>query len=264
MLIFIKLGGSLITDKDVPNTARVAIIKQLGNEIKNAIAGQPDMNLLIGHGSGSFGHFAAVENSVNSGIQTPQDWVGFQKVWWAARQLNQIVTHTFHSLDLPVVSLPASAALTSKDKEILYWNIEPIQSCLRNRLIPIIFGDVVFDQKLGATILSTEDLFSFLAQKFHPNQLLLAGKEKGVFRNFQNNPQLIKKISPKTFPSISQELSSSTSADVTGGMASKVSSMLKLIEKEIGVSIQIFSAEEPGNLLKALSGQRVGTLLSYE
>jgi len=264
MLIFIKLGGSLITDKDVPNTARVAIIKQLGNEIKNAIAGQPDMNLLIGHGSGSFGHFAAIENSVNSGIQTPQDWVGFQKVWWAARQLNQIVTHTFHSLDLPVISLPASAALISKDKEILYWNIEPIQSCLRNHLIPMIFGDVVFDQKLGATILSTEDLFSFLAQKFHPSQLLLAGKEKGVFRNFQNNPQLIKKISPKTYPSISQGLSSSTSADVTGGMASKVSSMLKLIEKEIGVSIQIFSAEEPGNLLKALSGQRVGTLLSYE
>ena len=157
MLIFLKLGGSLITDKDVPNTARVALIKQLGNEIKNAIASDPDMNLLIGHGSGSFGHFAAVENSVNSGIQTPQDWVGFQKVWWAARQLNQIVTHTFHSLDIPVISLPASAALISKDKEILNWNIEPIQSCLRNHLIPVIFGDVVFDQKLGATILSTEE-----------------------------------------------------------------------------------------------------------
>jgi len=264
MLVFIKLGGSLITDKDIPNVARIEIITQLGIEIKNAIFSKPDINLLIGHGSGSFGHSAAVENDVKSGINSPKDWHGFQKVWWAARQLNQIVTNTFNSLGLPVISLPASAALISNEKEIIQWNIEPIKSCLKNHLIPLIFGDVVFDHKLGATILSTEDLFSFLAPKLHPDQILLAGKEKGVYRNFQNNQLLIEKITPKTYPLISQEISTSTSTDVTGGMASKVSSMLKLIEKESGISIQIFSAENPGNLNKALFGECVGTILSYD
>ena len=55
MRIFLKLGGSLITDKDKPYTARTQVIADIAKEIVAARKTDPDMELLIGHGSGSFG-----------------------------------------------------------------------------------------------------------------------------------------------------------------------------------------------------------------
>ena len=91
MLIFLKLGGSLITNKDIPFSARRDTLKRLGSEIIKAIDLYPNLEILIGHGSGSFGHSTAAKFGTRTGIQSADDWLGFQKVWWAAHKLNQIV-----------------------------------------------------------------------------------------------------------------------------------------------------------------------------
>jgi len=54
MLIFLKLGGSLITNKDLPNTARQLVLNRIAGEISNALQHNKQIKLLIGHGSGSF------------------------------------------------------------------------------------------------------------------------------------------------------------------------------------------------------------------
>ena len=59
MLTFVKLGGSLITDKRVENSFRAEAAARVAAEIQSALAQNPDLRLLIGHGSGSFGHVAA-------------------------------------------------------------------------------------------------------------------------------------------------------------------------------------------------------------
>ena len=53
-LVFLKLGGSLITDKSKPDTPRIAVLERLAKEIRRALTDQPQLSLLIGHGSGSF------------------------------------------------------------------------------------------------------------------------------------------------------------------------------------------------------------------
>ena len=53
-VVLVKLGGSLITRKDRPDTARREVIARLAAEIAEAwprVAG----SLVLGHGSGSFG-----------------------------------------------------------------------------------------------------------------------------------------------------------------------------------------------------------------
>ena len=45
-------------------------------------------------------------------------------------------------------------------------------------------------------------------------------------------------------------------------MKAKVEQMLQLVQKNEGLSAQIFSAEEPGFLTRALQGENVGTLLT--
>ncbi|MFN3331018.1 MAG: uridylate kinase, partial [Caldilinea sp.] len=56
MLVFLKLGGSLITDKRKAETPRLDVIARLAQEIAAAQQDDPALRLVIGHGSGSFGH----------------------------------------------------------------------------------------------------------------------------------------------------------------------------------------------------------------
>ncbi|MEJ2677610.1 MAG: hypothetical protein P8174_00885 [Gemmatimonadota bacterium] len=53
----VKLGGSLITRKDTPDTARLDVIRLLARDL--AGAQRAGHYLVVGHGSGSFGHPAA-------------------------------------------------------------------------------------------------------------------------------------------------------------------------------------------------------------
>ena len=91
---------------------------------------------------------------------------------------------------------------------------------------------------------------------------LLAGKEKGVFMDYPHNQDLISLITPDTYPLISNKINASESTDVTGGMASKVKSMLDLITFENNLSVNIFSGEKAENLYKAISGEKIGTRIS--
>lgn len=50
----VKLGGSLITDKHAPDTARPGVIRRLAHDL--ARAQREGHRLVVGHGSGSFGH----------------------------------------------------------------------------------------------------------------------------------------------------------------------------------------------------------------
>ena len=120
----------------------------------------PDLEILLGHGSGSFGHYAAKDYGTRDHVSTPREWGGFQEVWLAARHLNQIVIDEFVRANLPVISLPPSASILAKDHMIKDWTSEPIRSALQHGLIPVIYGDVVFDEIHGGNILSTEDLFT--------------------------------------------------------------------------------------------------------
>jgi len=66
-LILIKLGGSLITDKTKPFTPKEAVIRRLGREIKETLRSFPG-RIIIGHGSGSFGHIVAAKYKTQNGI----------------------------------------------------------------------------------------------------------------------------------------------------------------------------------------------------
>lgn len=68
-LAFLKLGGSLITDKTRPYLARLDKLEALMAEIESARSKSRDLRLLLGHGSGSFGHFAVKDHLL--GVPSP-------------------------------------------------------------------------------------------------------------------------------------------------------------------------------------------------
>lgn len=258
-VIFLKLGGSLITNKDIPYKVEDSILGVLSAEISNFLKNSCGVKLLIGHGSGSFGHTSASQFHTRHGVASHEEWLGFQKVCFDARSLNQIVVQSLQSAGVPVISFPPSTQVISNNHEISFWDTTQIQFSLKNGLVPVIFGDTVFDSTIGGTILSTEELFFHLAEIIRPTRILLAGIEEGVWSGYPSREELVKRITPSNYGLISSHLHSSASVDVTGGMTTKIESMLNLIKNHSHLSIHVFSGRTRGNLSSVLSGSNLGT-----
>ena len=258
-LLFLKLGGSLITDKSQPETARTKVITNLLLDLKTYLNQRNEVRVLLGHGSGSFGHYAGAKYNTGAGVFTDAQWQGFVEVWRSARALNQIVLEIAKSIRLPLLSFPPSAGLLASGKQIVSWDIQPLQKALAAGLISVVYGDVVFDEELGGTIFSTEELFFHLASRLRPSRVLLAGKEAAVFADYPANQAPVRNLD-KNAP-LEDFLKKSESQDVTGGMRSKVAEMQALC-RQTGARVEIFAANHPGELLSALNGLHSGTIIS--
>jgi isopentenyl phosphate kinase len=267
-LVFLKLGGSLITDKTTAYTPRLDKLDDLARQIAAALKANPGLALVLGHGSGSFGHTAASEYATRDGLQrhtiAAEYWRGFAEVWFQASALNRYVMEALHKAKLPGLALAPVSAVTARKGQASRWDSGPLKAALFAGLLPVIYGDVVFDEVRGGTILSTEDLFERLARDLRPQRILLAGLEGAVWADYPVRSQRLEKITPASFEGIQSGLGASHGADVTGGMASKVKQMLALVQEHPGLTAQIFSGEESGSLQKALAGENLGTLLSAE
>ena len=279
--IFLKLGGSLITDKDTPYTPRLDKLKDLALEIKTVLDSNPELILILGHGSGSFGHTAAKKYGTRDGVplaptehsphflqkwgeteKGKEYWKGFAEVRFQAAELTRYVMQTLLEAGVPAIPFSPSASMVSNNRKVTSHNILAIRKALAARLLPVVHGDVAFDEALGGTILSTEDVFAFLAEQIPPTRILLAGIEAGVWEDFPARTRLVKQIQLSDYEKMRAGIGGSASTDVTGGMKAKVEEMFGLIQKNKGLTTQIFSAEESGFLTRALRGENVGTLLS--
>ena len=275
-LVFLKLGGSLITDKTQPYTPRLDIIEDVALQISTALQSQPNLRLVLGHGSGSFGHVAASEYRTRDGftprasplIHRERDkteenyWKGFAEVWYQASALNRFVMKALNKTNVPAIALPPSANVIASDGQVAIWETTAIRMALAAGLVPVVYGDVTFDEVRGGTILSTEDLFGFLARALNPERILLAGLEAAVWEDFPARTRKVPTITPDTFSEISQGVGKADGADVTGGMEAKVTQMLDLVQQNPELKIQVFSGVEPGNIRRAIAGETLGTWIS--
>ena len=274
-LVFLKLGGSLITDKTRPYTPLLDMMDDLALQIATSLRSQPDLRLVIGHGAGSFGHVAASEYKTRDGFPRPSPlthrerdatednyWKGFAEVWYQASSLNRHVMEALHKAGLRTIALPPSGSVIASDGQVAVWETTPIRMALAAGIVPVIFGDVVFDEVRGGTILSTENLFAYLVKAMAPDRVLLAGLEDAVWEDFPARTRRLEQITPQSFEEIKHGVGGSAAADVTGGMEAKVREMLDLVQENPGLKIQIFSGIQPGNLVRALLGETLGTEIS--
>jgi len=272
-MVFLKLGGSLITEKTQRYTPRLSKLLDLATEIRTALAEMPKLRLVLGHGSGSFGHFAVQEHLDPEAFGTsahgrPRSdrsfWEGFAEVWYRASELNRHVVDALHQAGLPAVSLAPSTAATTSGGAIVSWDLTSLHAALNSGVLPLIYGDIVFDDLQGGKVLSTEALMWHLAHLLKPRRILLAGLETAVWADFPSRSSPIDMITPSTFGSMADKIGESHGPDVTGGMKSKVAEMLALVQAVPGLTVQIFSGEESGNTRKAIAGEALGTLIASD
>lgn len=258
-LTLIKFGGSVITDKRGEEAADLPLIQRLAHELAQAWQAQPNRPLIIGHGSGSFGHTAAARYGIHKGIAPGGDWYGFAATSAAALRLNRIFVDALVAAQLPALSLQPSSTLLSTAGKLQSWDTRTISQALQHGLIPVVHGDVAFDSQQGSAIISTEQLFSYLAlqtTELQPSRIILVG-ESGVYNDDPHrNPDAkrIPLINQANIEAVLGGTGDSYGTDVTGGMRAKVSLMWSLIEALPDLEVHLIGTK-PGLLNRALLGQ---------
>lgn len=242
-LTLVKLGGSVITDKSKPFTARTDVIRKLAKKIiklKNK-----NTDLVIGHGSGSFAHLPASKYQTQLGNITKNSVWGFCLTADAAIQINRIVISEFLKLKLKVASFaPMSFIYESK------FIVDHIKKALDLGIIPVIYGDVILNKKQGFHINSGEATLDFLARKlkkyYKKITIVYYTDTNGVY---DNNGKTIPLITPTNFKNIKKYLTGSSKIDVTGGMIHKVKESLKLVQK-LDAEVYIMNGLGRGEITK--------------
>lgn len=121
-LILIKLGGSLITNKNKPYTAKPKVIYQSAKEIKKAhLLGY---KIIVSHGSGSFGHTLASKYGTADGIKKKKDIYGLCLVQQDAMAINRIVNKIFLKNKIPRLSFVPSSFSLAKKKNLEAFEVK--------------------------------------------------------------------------------------------------------------------------------------------
>jgi isopentenyl phosphate kinase len=273
-VVFIKLGGSLITHKMMPYTERPEMIDKLAKEVAKVMKARPDLKFIIGHGSGSFGHRAAIEHHYDRelGFLNPTAGAAVAK---SARELHAMVLAALLKAGVPAFSIPPSATgrLERKSLRLVEMDIRQIRQVLDIGGVPVVYGDVIpFTDGKGTGIATTETVFSFLAQHFKPSKIVLLGEVKGVYPTTEDlhNPKAatpLPELTPKTWVKIVSGIEGESGYAVTGGMRQKVTQMIEAVRQNPQVEVQIASGLTDGILEKILCpecAQKTGTLIHAE
>lgn len=250
-LILIKIGGSIITHKNIPRQADIDQIKNLGHQLYKAQ--QLGYPMIVSHGSGSFGHVSASLYQTANGIKNKKQLFGLSVVQQDAFQINRIVNQIFLEIGLKVLSFPPSAFCLAVNKKLKSIYIDPIVYALKNGSIPLIFGDIIIDSKIGCCIFSGETSLDYilkelLQKKIKINKVIQAGDTNGVY---DSNEQTIKKITPKNINSyLTVFHQSKYQFDITGGMLHKVQTSLDMAKA--GVNVFIINGRQKNSLINTI------------
>lgn len=265
-IILIKLGGSLITQKDTPYTAKLDVINKIAAELKEIITVKKDTVFLLGNGGGSFAHYPAQKFNMKEGIKTKEQIFGYAAVQDGAAQLNRIVVDVLLAYSIAASSLHPSSFLTSyrgKKKELF---TDSLFGLLKIGVVPVIYGDIVYDEMDGCHVFSTEDLFSLLIPALINNdytieKIIQLTTVAGVLNKDKNT---IPSITSKNIETIKKHIYGTAGFDVTGGMLHKIEAALFYAQK--GIVTYILQGNTNEKLLtKAVFDNKVrGTIISND
>jgi isopentenyl phosphate kinase len=254
-LVFIKIGGSLITDKTKPFTLNERALDIVCAEIRRAQ--DFGKQLVVGHGAGSFAHVPAKKYQTHKGIINGESLRGLAEVADVAAQLNRIVVKKLLEKGVNAVSVSPLSTMTAENHTLKSVCSDSIEELLRLNILPVVYGDVILDTKAGCTIYSTEKVLGYLAlhlqQKgYTVERIIHCGQTNGVYNA---EGQTIPLITPNNIDTYRSIVSGSSGTDVTGGMEHKVEETLFLAQK--GIPGLIVDGIEHGSLSRAVAGERV-------
>jgi isopentenyl phosphate kinase len=234
--ILLKLGGSVITDKNADCVINYDQISLAASAISLA----DKKRIVLIHGAGSCGHPEAKRYGLEHGAVAGRT-DGIYVTHRAVSRLNEAVVETLRREGIPAAGIhPFHTAVADKGK-LLSFECRHLEKMLMLKMVPVIHGDVVMDLSQGACIISGDQLVRYLAVALGINRVGLATDVPGVLDGGKVVPEITRSMATDL------PIGSSMHTDVTGGMRGKMNELLDLAQA--GIGSEIFHVSRIGDFL---------------
>ena len=257
--VILKIGGSVITDKDSDLAAKTEVINRLAEEGAKANV----KNLIVVHGGGSFGHPTAQKHGIKDGFKQDGQRIGFAETHHVMTVLNGLVMDAFVWHEIPAVSIAPSSCVVTENGRIKLFEDAALRMLMKMEFTPVLYGDTTVDEKLGFTVLSGDQIAAYLALKFNAYKIIMAVDTDGLYNvdpKVDKSAKLFSSLTLKELREIQGKLAKPSTTDVTGGMLGKANELLPAVEK--GIPVSIVNGAKANRVYRALAGEKVeGTLI---
>ena len=243
-MILIKLGGSIITNKERPLSARRKAIESILKQIKKI--NEPK---IIVHGGGSYGHYWSVKYDMHT-KPAKYDARGVAIVKNSMIELNKIILDIAVKNRINAYCLPPTDFMNgnrSIKNKILTMN-----DISKSGLTPITFGDALWFGQKKSYILSGDVIMTTIAKVLKPRLSIFVLNVDGVYSDLKTKKLIYDFKKEKPTISISK-------MDVTGGMTRKITEAVKISKS--GLNVFFTNGNKPQRITDAVSGKKFeGTL----
>lgn len=258
-LLVIKLGGAVVTYKDSPiPKARIYNIKRLVSELKLVYQ---KYRVVLVHGAGSFAHQMVKKSGIDKGMKTQQQKKAFSQTIESVLKLNSLIMKQLIKAKLPVITFPVHAFVTQSAGQLHQMDLKEISSSLENNQIPVLFGDMVLDDRWGCSVLSGDRIVTYIASKLEAEKVIFLTDVDGIYDKDpkkNSDARLIPEVNNKNFEAVLKGLSPTGRDDVTGEMAGKIKQIKNNLKN---IQTFIINGFKQQALNQAAYLNRVGTRL---
>ncbi len=247
-LVIIKLGGSVITNKDKPVSPNRRNIRLICRELSRAMLSDSKLRLILIHGGGSFGHYYAKKFKLGTNMTSSASPEGLARTAAAMIDLHSILLGELCRAGVYCGTiLPIELFSGTDNFSISLGGKNRVTSIFRNGLVPITFGYVTL---IGnqASIISGDKIALALVRAFSVEKTVFVMDVDGVFPSSDLKGPVLEQL----FPAQHAIQSSIKQYDVTGGIKAKISAGFGLAK--LGTDVYFVNGTKSGRLFKILQG----------
>eukprot|EP01084_Bolivina_argentea_P315025 545710_1 len=210
--VIVKMGGAFITNKTKLHTLNENNIDIAAKHILDAY--KSNYIMILVHGAGSYGHFEAKKYKLMNGLYKSDSIKGMVLCRKTVNILHQFLVNKLIEYELPIISVSPNNIIQSNDGIISRKQFKPfiahINRIIKYGMIPLIHGDIIFDNKRGCHILSGDIIIQHLSSIFNPQRTVFWSNINGIYdcTNINKKYKLLKRINvnPKGIPLLNENI----------------------------------------------------------
>ena len=141
--------------------------------------------------------------------------------------------------------MPPAAIIVQRDKKIKRFDTKIVELYLKEGYLPVLYGDMVLDEKLGGSPCSGDQIVSYLGKK--ARRIIFGTNVDGILIN----GKIVGKVTNKNFKDVMDHAGGARTIDVTGGMEGKINEL-----KKLKTPTYIVNANYPERIEELLLGKK--------
>ena len=246
-LIILKLGGSLITNKDRPLSPNIRAMRVVGRTISAFLRRNSCAKLILKQARAPYPQYYA--SKIHARTQTTNiSTEGVAKKSEAMIHLDSIVLRDFVREGVRCRTITASEILHGSERTVCRFASRELSSLLRIGCVPITFGDIITKPE-GSSIISGDSIALALARKLDVERVVFAMDVDGIYSNPHLKGAVVTELNTQR-----GIMGKERRFDVTGGIEFKIKVGFELAR--LGTDAFFVNGKNANRLESVLSGDQ--------